>query len=686
MDSGSQIMHTWQAIILAVLTAGATLTSLSGTTPVQSAQSANISPAQQKGQTAPTNSALERPDYSQEPFVIERFITRAVFQNDGTSRADLEVVVNVLSDAGLLPFGQLVFGYNSSNQKLEVISVEVRKPGSSTFASASAVRDLVPLASGGAPVYADYREKHITVPGLRPGDTLAYHIARTTTVPLAPDRFWVEYDFVKDAIVLDEQLEISVPRSRAIKMKNIPGADPMISDEGERRVYRWKSSRPTHETENSEMKRKAPGPHIPDVQITTFENWEEVGRWYAPLERERATPDSSIRAKAEEVTHGQGTDLEKIEALYDFVATKVRTINLPFGAGSYPPHPANETLANEYGDAKDKHTLLEALLEAEGIRAFPALISSGRDLDPDLPSPGQFNHVITVIPQDAVGKDWLWLDTAAEVAPFRMLAPALRGKQALVIPIAAYGATSQLGAPHLVETPADPPSLQVQNVEVTSQVSDLGKLAAHVHYSMTGDNALALRTAFRRTPQQNWKQLGQLLASGDGFAGEVTSVKSSDPLETHKPFEVDYEISQTNFTDLARKTLQLRMPLPALGIPGAEESSENVPTPLKLGSPLEIHVRSAMELPAGYMARAPVPVSISRDFASYRSNYSAKGNTVEAQRDLVFRRREIPEDLLPDYKAFAHAARADEAQLVYIEASPAPKASAPAEPKRDSPQ
>jgi hypothetical protein len=679
-------MHIWQAIILALLTAGSTFTSLSGATPAQSTPSPNSSPEKQKALTALANSGPERPDYSQEPFVIERFTTRAVFQKDGTSRADLEVVVNVLSEAGVQPFGQLVFGYNSSNQKLEVISVEVRKPGSSTFTSASAVRDLAPLASGGAPVYADYREKHITVPGLRPGDTLAYHIARTTMVPLAPDRFWVEYDFVKDAIVLDEQLEISVPQNEAIQMKNIPGADPTISDEAERRVYRWKSSRLRHETESPEKKKKVPGPHIPDVQITTFENWGEVGRWYAPLERERATPDASIRAKAEEMTHGQDTDLEKIEALYDFVATKVRTIDLPFGAGSYPPRPANETLANGYGDAKDKHTLLEALLEAEGIRAFPALISSGRDFDPELPSPGQFNHVITAIPQDAVGKEWLWLDAAAEVAPFRMLAPALRRKQALVIPIAADRATGQLAAPSLVETPADPPSLQVQNVEVTSQVSGVGKLTAHVHYSMTGDSALALRTAFRRTPQANWKQIGQLLASGDGFAGEVTSVKSSNPLETHKPFEVDYEISQTNFTDWSRKTLQLRMPLPALGIPGAEESSENVPTPVKLGSPLEIHVRSAMELPAGYMARAPVPIRISRDFASYRSNYSVMGNTVEAQRDLVFRQREIPEDLLTDYRAFARAARADEAQLVSLEASPAPNASRPAEPKHDSPR
>jgi len=34
---------------------------------------------------------------------------------------------------------------------------------------------------------------------------------------------------VKDAIVLDEQLEISVPRNNAIKLKTEPGADPVIS-------------------------------------------------------------------------------------------------------------------------------------------------------------------------------------------------------------------------------------------------------------------------------------------------------------------------------------------------------------------------------------------------------------------------------------------------------------------------
>jgi len=44
-----------------------------------------------------------------------------------------------------------------------------------------------------------------------------------------------------------KQLEISVPRNNAIKLKTEPGADPVISDETERRIYRWKSSRPTRE-------------------------------------------------------------------------------------------------------------------------------------------------------------------------------------------------------------------------------------------------------------------------------------------------------------------------------------------------------------------------------------------------------------------------------------------------------
>src|ERR1700680_880841 len=112
-------IHTWQTIFVAFLTTGAALSSAARVARAQSAETEVADPAQQKSQTTPTNPSEEKPDYSQQPFVIERFITRAAFQNDGTSRADLEVVVNLLTDSGVQQFGQIGFGYNFSSQKPE---------------------------------------------------------------------------------------------------------------------------------------------------------------------------------------------------------------------------------------------------------------------------------------------------------------------------------------------------------------------------------------------------------------------------------------------------------------------------------------------------------------------------------------------------------------------------------------
>ena len=145
--------------------------------------------------------------------------------------------------------------------------------------------------------------------------------------------------------------------------------------------------------------------------MTTFKSWDEVGQWYASLQRDRITPDDKIRAKVLEQAKGLNGDLEKVEALYNYVAKNFRYVSLSFGQGRYQPHPATEVFANQYGDCKDKHTLLSSMLAATGVRAYPALINSSRKLDPDLPSPAQFDHVITAI---QLGKETLWVDTTAE--------------------------------------------------------------------------------------------------------------------------------------------------------------------------------------------------------------------------------------------------------------------------------
>src|SRR5277367_4944701 len=113
------------------------------------------------------------PNYSQEPFVIEQYYTTARFENDGTSQRDLAVRIRVQSDAGVQQLGELVFGYNSGNEVMDVRFVRVKKKdGSVVTATADAVKDMTASVARDAPEYTDYQEKHVTVPSLHAGDTI----------------------------------------------------------------------------------------------------------------------------------------------------------------------------------------------------------------------------------------------------------------------------------------------------------------------------------------------------------------------------------------------------------------------------------------------------------------------------------------------------------------------------------
>src|SRR5581483_11570224 len=131
----------------------------------------------------------------------------------------------------------------------------------------------------------------------------------------------------------------------------------------------------------------------PSVQVTTFANWEQVGAWYQSLQQKSLSVTPAVQAHADALTRGLTSENDKIRAIANDVALHIHYVGLDFGIGRYQPHEADDVLANEYGDCKDKHTLLATLLKAEGIDAWPALISSQRDLDPSVPSPAQFDHV-----------------------------------------------------------------------------------------------------------------------------------------------------------------------------------------------------------------------------------------------------------------------------------------------------
>ncbi len=606
----------------------------------------------------------KQPDYSQEAYVIEQMKTSYRFEKDGTGERAQSLRVKIQSDAGVEGFGQLVFPYSSANERLDVEQVSVRKPdGSVVKASESAVQDLTAPISREAPVYTDLRQKHVTVPGLRPGDTLEYRVVWRITTPLAPNHFWLEHDFLKrNWITLDERLEVDVPQGVAVKLKTGAGFDPAVEERDGRRVYSWKHANLKREDDDKDdekeekKKDESDEPKPPDVQMTTFKSWDEVGQWYASLQRDRIKPDDKIRAKAVEQAQGYDNELKKIEALYNYVAKNFRYVSLSFGQGRYQPHAATEIFANQYGDCKDKHTLLASMLQGVGVQASPALINSRRKIDPDVPSPAQFDHVITAIQH---GKETLWVDTTAEVAPFRLLAPTLRKKQALLIP--------DNGVARLETTPADPPFLSNTLVEIEGKVDDLGALKGRSHSTLRGDAEFYMRMIFRRAPKADWKRLGSFLSYDGGLWAEVTDVRPGDPGETEKPFEVEYDFTRAGFLDWSSKKLALSLPLPQINLPYAAPDKQEGSKPIELGPPGAVTYRLKLEFPARYRIRPPVPVTVTRDYAEYRSSYKLEGNALVAERSLLLRQNEIPASRTQDYLVFRASAMADNAQTISLE-------------------
>ncbi len=596
------------------------------------------------------SSSKPKTNNAEESAVFERISNHARFENDGTEVSETEAVIRIQSQAGVEEFGQLVFGYSSATEKLEVEYVRVRKPdGRVVVTPESTAQDFAPDVLKEAPMYSDYRQRHISVAALEPGDTLEYRTVTRVVTPLAAGNFWYEYTFPKGVAVNEDRLEIDIPKSREVKLET-PTRKPEIQETGDRRVYTWvvKDIQPDRDKDKDEDEETGP-----DVQLTTFTDWKQVAEWYAKLQGERMTVDDSVRKKAEELTKGADTPTEKARRLYDFVARNVRYVSISLGVGRYQPHSASDVLQSGYGDCKDKHTLFSALLRAEGIQSYPVLINSSRKLDVDVPSPGQFDHVITAA-RLGTGTALTWLDTTPEVTPFGLILYQLRNKQAVL--------ASEDSEGGLQRTPADSPIKTFMRFTLEGKFSEFGALDATLEVTAQGDRDWPMRASFRRFSQAQWKDFVKALSASWGLPGEVDDVQL-DPIEdTSKPFHLKYHLRQDQYFVVPSASVNFR-PIPPLGMP-AIRAPEKSTEPLSIGPAGEMDYRVRLQFPSNYTVHTPTAVKMSRDYGDYSSTYSQSKGMLEGERKLVVKVNEVAAARRADYESFRNATQSDQDQLL----------------------
>lgn len=602
-----------------------------------------------------TKSASTREtDYSKEPAIVQEFHSVVRLENDGTRTRETKVRVLVQSDAGVKQYGLLSFGYESATERLQIEYVKVVKPNGKMVATPSGhIQDVTSPITREAPMYSDYREKQVAVRGLDVGDVLEYATRLKVIKPLVEGQFWFDFNFLKTVIALHEELEVSVPGSRKIIVRS-PKLKPVITEQGKRRVYSWKTA-----NLKDRAQKKARGGRLPppEIEITSFENWAQVGSWWGQLETQESEPTPAIRSEALQLTKNATTAQEKIAAIYKYVSEQFRYISISFGIGRYKPHSATEVLNNQYGDCKDKQTLLSSLLQAVGLKEYPALISASYKVDPNVPSPGQFDHVISVVP---LGQKLIWMDTTAEVAPEGFLMPSLLGKQALLIPD---------GEPaYLTKTPSSEPFRNTVRFDAEGTLSKDGTFTGKIDRSSRGYSGVLMRLVFRNISESQWQKAAQAISRLSGFGGKVSNVTASSAEDIDHPFHFSYSYVRKNYGDW--KDHKIVPALPPLLMPDAKKSKGKTPTPIYLDGPSDFKYTSKIELPKGYSPQLPKPVNVKFDFGEYHATYTFEKGDLITKRDLTIKARKLPASNRKEYLKLRRAVTSDEGQFITLNTGP----------------
>jgi transglutaminase-like putative cysteine protease/tetratricopeptide (TPR) repeat protein len=638
-----------------VLLAASSLMSLSlaGSSPLP-AQATSAASVPQPATTA----------YSGESSVFEHLSRVYRYAADGTGSREISGVIAINNAAAVKAYSVLPFPFASSAEHVEIDYIRVRRPDGTILVTPTTDAQEMPAAvTREAPFYSDLKEEQIPVRSLREGDHLEYKIRIVRTRAEAPGHFWGEESFFKPSsglIALSEDFELHIPKPSYVQVWS-PSHQPVRADTADEQVYKWHSSQllpVAGKSANALLlldKEPEDGePKLPQIAWTNFHTWAEVGAWYRSMEGHRVEPDDTIRAKVKELTAGLTTPEAKARALYGYDSTQVRYIGVAFGIGRYQPHEASEILSNQYGDCKDKHTLLASMLDAAGISSDAVLIGAGIAFNEAVPSPGAFNHAITLAHID--GKP-VWLDATSELAPYRLLNPVLRGKKALVIPLD--------GEAHIDTTPTELPFTPFTRFEANGSLDDQGTSHSHIVIDVRGDDEVGFREGVQSVSRGQWDELMQRISQLMSYSGKVTNTDFSRPNDTATPFRASYDYEREKNGDWEH--LQIIPQLYPVVLSDVDEKDPPV-MPIELGTPHVETSHAVMALPKGWSATLPDDVHAKSAFATLDKTYKLVDGAVVTDRRFEVLQKNVPANQWHSYHAWYKAAGLSDGEL-YIQLS-----------------
>lgn len=286
-----------------------------------------------------------------------------------------------------------------------------------------------PAAESSLDVYSDRRVLSAPLPAVAVGALVEETGESRDREPFfAAGGVWVHF-LVDGAPTRLHRLELSAPTSLPLRYGSrlLDGLEPVrtVADGRVRLLFERRDVEP-YRTPEPDLPPWQP--RWPQVAFSTAESWQQVASAYSDIvDRQIAAADLAPWA---EPPPAAASIAERAQEYLDRIHRDIRYTGLELGEASLVPATPAQVHARRYGDCKDQASLLVALLRADGVPAYVALLRAGdtRDVDSQLPGLGRFDHAIVFVP----GADPIWIDPTDPHSPAGTLPPPAQDRWALV--------------------------------------------------------------------------------------------------------------------------------------------------------------------------------------------------------------------------------------------------------------
>jgi transglutaminase-like putative cysteine protease len=356
---------------------------------------------------------------------------------DGRRLTVRHVAYKAITDAGAKDNAEDIFSYRKKEQKFYLVRAETIQPdGSAQPVRANAVLLQSPQRQAQYALYDDLAEVRIIYPNVKPGSvTHAIVVIEDLSVKM-PGEYLQTFTWSRAWPTGRQHFTVDLPVALAARLQinSLGSGLPVLTREtlpGDRVRLAW--SRDQIAPDRSESF-AAPSAQVgPAIRLTTLTSWDQVGQWFNRLAAGRDQLAPALAAKVDEWTKGVTARDEIVGLLLAHAANDVRYTGLEFGAADYQPHDCNEVWENQYGDCKDKATLLAAFLRHKGIAANIVLLNTDHAglVDRRSPSYQAFTHAIVALPDGKGG--WQFCDPTITHARPGLLSPHDTDRDVLVV-------------------------------------------------------------------------------------------------------------------------------------------------------------------------------------------------------------------------------------------------------------